>query len=42
VEAWTRLGSKRIRADLDAVAGGTFDFGPLASLATRQLDAQDD
>ncbi len=42
VEAWTRLGSKRIRDDLERVAAGTFDFAPLAALAARELPPQDD
>ena len=32
VEAWPRLGSKRIKADLDSVARGEFDFGSLNGL----------
>lgn len=31
VEAWTKIGSKRIRGDLDAVAEGRFDFKPLTT-----------
>jgi hypothetical protein len=42
VEAWTRLGSKRIRAHLDAVANGKFDFAPLAGLAVRAQEETDD
>jgi hypothetical protein len=42
VETWTRLGSKRIADELDAVARGTFDFASLAQLAERDLSAQDD
>jgi hypothetical protein len=42
VETWTRLGSKRIADELDAVAKGAFDFAPLIQLAERDLSAQDD
>ena len=42
VETWTRLGSKRIAKDLDAVAKGDFDFAPLLQLAGAGLSAQDD
>ena len=42
VESWTRLGSKRIADDLDAVAKGDFDFAPLLQLAETDLSAQDD
>ena len=42
VETWTRLGSKRIADELDAVAKGGFDFAPLLQLAEADLSAQDD
>ena len=42
VETWTRLGSKRIAKELDDVAKGDFDFGPLLELAEADLSAQDD
>jgi hypothetical protein len=42
VESWTRLGSKRIADELDAVAKGDFDFVPLLQLADADLSAQDD
>ena len=42
VETWTRLGSKRIADELDAVAKGAFDFAPLVQLAERHLSAQED
>jgi hypothetical protein len=42
VESWTRLGSKRIRDQLDTVAKGDFDFTPLLQLAQDDLTAQDD
>jgi hypothetical protein len=42
VETWTRLGSKRIADELDAVAKGDFDFAPLLQLAKAGLSAQDD
>ena len=42
VESWTRLGSKRIADDLDAVAKGDFDFAPLLQLAETDSSAQDD
>jgi hypothetical protein len=42
VEAWTRLGSKRIKDDLARVAAGRFDFAPLTSLAIREMPEQDD
>ena len=42
VESWTRLGSKRIAGELDAVAKGDFDFAPLLQLAEADLSAQDD
>ena len=42
VESWTRLGSKRIADELDAVAKGDFDFAPLLQLAETDLSAQDD
>jgi hypothetical protein len=32
IDTWPRLGSKRIRADLDAVARGEFDFDSLDAL----------
>ena len=42
VEAWTRLGSKRIRSDLDEVAKGSFDFAPLAASVSLTPPEQDD
>jgi hypothetical protein len=42
VETWTRLGSKRIADELDAVAKGDFDFAPFRHLAETDLSAQDD
>jgi hypothetical protein len=42
VEAWTRVGSKRIRDDLARVAQGSFDFAPLASLVRRETSEQED
>ncbi len=42
VESWTRLGSKRIRDELDTVAKGDFDFAPLLQLAETNSSAQDD
>jgi hypothetical protein len=42
VETWTRLGSKRIAEELDAVAKGGFDFAPLVHLAEPKSSAQDD
>ena len=42
VESWTRLGSKRIADELDAVAKGDFDFAPLRHLAEPSVSAQDD
>jgi hypothetical protein len=42
VETWTRLGSKRIAKDLDAVAKGDFKFAPSLQLAEAGLSAQDD
>jgi hypothetical protein len=42
VETWTRLGSKRIADELDAVAKGDFDFAPLVSLAEPNSSVQDD
>ena len=42
VETWTRLGSKRIATELDAVAKGGFDFAPLLQLAEPDRSAQDD
>ena len=42
VESWTRLGSKRIADELDAIAKGDFDFAPLLQLAEPDLSAQDD
>ena len=42
VETWTRLGSKRIADELDAVAKDGFDFTPLLQLAEADLSAQDD
>lgn len=42
VESWTRLGSKRIADELDAVAKGGFDFTTLVQLAEPDLLAQDD
>jgi hypothetical protein len=42
VETWTRLGSKRIAKELDDVAKGDFEFGPLLQLAEAHLSAQDD
>ena len=42
VDSWTRLGSKRIADELDAVAKGSFDFAPLLKLAEPDLPAQDD
>jgi hypothetical protein len=42
VETWTRLGSKRIADELDAVAKGGFDFAPLVHLAEPKSSVQDD
>jgi hypothetical protein len=43
VDAWTRLGSKRIRADLDAVIKGNFDFKPVAArVDASKAPAEDD
>ena len=42
VESWTRLGSKRIADELDAVGKGDFDFAPLLRLAEAHSSAQDD
>ena len=42
VETWTRLGSKRIAKELDAVAKDDFDFAPLLKLAEADLSAQHD
>ena len=42
VESWTRLGSKRIADELDAVARGNFNFASLRHLAEIDLPAQDD
>jgi hypothetical protein len=42
VESWTRLGSKRIADELDAVANGGFDFAPLVHLAEHKSSVQDD
>ena len=42
VESWTRLGSKRIADQLDAVAKGDFDFTQLRQLAETDVSAQDD
>jgi hypothetical protein len=42
VESWTRLGSKRIADELDAVAKGGFDFAPLVHLAEPNSSVQDD
>ncbi len=42
VESWTRLGSKRIAQDLDAVANGEFDFAPLQRLAQAASTTRDD
>ena len=42
VESWTRLGSKRMADELDAIAKGSFDFTPLLQLAAADVSAQDD
>ncbi len=42
VETWTRLGSKRVADELNAVAKGEFDFAPLLQLAEAEAPAQDD
>lgn len=42
VETWTRLGSKRVADELNAVAKGEFDFAPLLQLAEAEVPAQDD
>ena len=42
VQSWTRLGSKRIKADLDAVAEGKFDFGALKELGDAGATPEDD
>jgi hypothetical protein len=42
VETWTRLGSKRIADELDAVAKGDFEFAPLVRLAKPNSSVQDD
>jgi hypothetical protein len=42
VESWTRLGSKRIADELDAVTKGDFNFAPLRHLAETDQSAQDD
>lgn len=42
VDNWTRLGSKRIRDELDAVAKGDFDFKTLLHLAEPDQVVQDD
>jgi hypothetical protein len=42
VKSWTRLGSKRIADELDAIAKGDFDFAPLLQLAEADKSAQDD
>src|ERR1019366_358009 len=42
VESWTRLGSKRIADELDAVGKGDFDFAPLLRLAEAHSSARDD
>jgi hypothetical protein len=42
VETWTRLGSKRIADELDAVIKGSFDFARLAHLAEPESSVQDD
>jgi len=42
VESWTRLGSKRIADELDAVTKGDFNFAPLRHLAETDQSAQED
>jgi hypothetical protein len=42
VETWTRLGSKRIADELNAVAKGSFDFALLVHLTEHESSVQDD
>lgn len=42
VGGWPRLGSKRIRDDLDSVARGEFDFGSLDGLFKPSEQADED
>jgi hypothetical protein len=42
VETWTRLGSKRIAEELNAVAKGGFDFAQLLHLSEHESSIQDD
>jgi hypothetical protein len=42
VEAWPRVGSKRIKGDLEAVARGEFNFDKLEALFEPSQQADED